>query len=303
MSGAESIIYRVSAGECLAPQSVRGWGEILVPATDPDVVARPWEGVRCALPSRLPADAWQAWLSLAWELCGDGSGERDEVGVIILRSAAEPHERWRVCVPRQAVGTGALTYDLDEMRDILTGELLRGVPDGWLHVGSAHSHHTMSAFFSAADDRDELGVPGAHIVIGDVDKSRNTYRYRASIVHARARHAVELEDVVVTGGGSVATHHPSVLGLVTRGQSVTYQLDVGRETSRVASPYRDIDWAALMSDDRESDDRESLRDWYLTELEDIVSELDSEGIRRAFDLLANREADLADADADAGVLE
>lgn len=189
----DTNVYRIKAGDCVKLSPVNGWGERYAPVADPDVKAAPFQGLRLTLPAerRMPAPLWQAWANLAWDLCRDGAGETREVGVILLRSADPPHDAWRILVPSQTVGAAALAYDLSSSVDIVTGEKCSGIPDGWAHVGTSHSHNEMDAFFSGTDDRDESGIPGAHIVIGGIDKKAGVYQTTARICAGRVFYPLE----------------------------------------------------------------------------------------------------------------
>ena len=141
------------------------------------------------------------------------SGEL-EVSMIFARKA--PHyDEWRIFVPKQKVSGGSVDADLSELCDIETGEIFDGIPAGWAHAGSSHSHNSMGAFFSPTDDRSELGVPGMHIVVGSIDKKKSTYAYKASIVLRQLRKKLDIEEVVDTTPDEESHFHPDVLKMVT----------------------------------------------------------------------------------------
>lgn len=151
--------------------------------------------------SRLPSEQWARVVQLYIELCDPNNrvvDARSEVSVVFARRAPDFRE-WRTFVPKQTVGAGSVDADLTKLCDIVTGEELDGFPEGWCHAGSSHSHHTMGAFFSGTDDRNELSVPGMHVVVGEITKSkRDRWRYmpKASIVLNHQRRIVDYHQVI-----------------------------------------------------------------------------------------------------------
>jgi hypothetical protein len=247
-------VYRVKGGECVSPVLVPGWGERLAAVKDPDVVSAPFEGVRPTMDPahRMPAQLFQDILALYWKLCREGAGEEMEVGVLLCRSETPPHAEWTVLVPRQVVGRGALTYDLEDVRDLRTGAKHVGIPAGLLHVGTSHSHNTMGAFFSGTDDRDERAIPGFHLVIGNIDKTKNTYSSKGRIVDNREFHACKVTDFVDTSTKDAhkGTFHQSVLDVIDASKPVVYQLKDDKPTSRTgeARPRFESGWSDFLSD-------------------------------------------------------
>lgn len=269
-----------------------GWGEILLPEKAPFDP----KTARISVPSRLPSRLWNSWLALAFALAKDGGGERREVGVLLLRSADPPHERWRIMVPAQTVGGASLTYDLSRLADIVTGEESEGIPDGWLHVGSSHSHNDMAAFFSGTDDRDELGVPGAHVVIGRIDHERMTYRNESSIVHLGRRYGADIDALVdTTPDGASFKFHPHVRTLIEERAPVRLALPAAKPRFECADSMSDaLDWFAdvwgrsVTEEDPDAPDPDA----YYT-LMDLIETLDAEGVDDARRLIEMRAQDLA----------
>jgi len=154
-----------------------------------------------------------------WSRSGGSSAQNSnskdlEVSILLCRKA-DDLTKWRILVPKQDVSGGSVHAQTAESCDIETGEMITVFPpEGWLHAGSSHSHNSMSAFFSSTDDKSELTVPGAHIVIGNVDKDKMKYEHKASIVLRQLRKKVELFDIV-DATPNKATFHLNVLKMVS----------------------------------------------------------------------------------------
>jgi len=164
----------------------------------------------------------------------------NEVSVVLLRDV-ETMSQWRVLVPTQEVGGASVEADYTkEIRDIVTGEVVEWVPDGWAHAGSSHSHNTMAAFFSATDDRSELPVPGIHFVLGSfVKNAEGAYNFTVatSIVYHGKRYEkvfdeetgkprdLHWKDLMEFGGREAA--HDDVFNLVTLAKSTVYSAPAG----------------------------------------------------------------------------
>lgn len=71
-------------------------------------------------------------------------------------------DEWETEVPKQSVGGGSVHYTRDED---WANEMNK---NGFLCVGTIHSHCEMSAFHSGTDDHDEYNFDGVHITIGKV---------------------------------------------------------------------------------------------------------------------------------------
>jgi len=71
-------------------------------------------------------------------------------------------DKWEVEVPKQTVTGATVNYKREEK---ITSKL---ETEGYLCVGTIHSHCEMSAFHSGTDDEDEYQFDGLHITIGRV---------------------------------------------------------------------------------------------------------------------------------------
>lgn len=181
---------------------------------------------------KIPKEIWSAWIDIVFHFCEEpkskhgphtyygGGTDDNEVSVVFLRHE-DDLTRWKAVIPKQVVSTGAVDANFKESCDILTGEKYNVFPPiGWLHVGSSHSHNTMSAFFSSTDDRSELGIPGIHIVVGKIDKAKMTYEYKSSIVLKGQRKIIdELADVVDCTPHH-SPFHPECLELVKEKETI-----------------------------------------------------------------------------------
>ena len=90
---------------------------------------------------RIPHTLWEAMLAI----CQEAASEQQEV---LCEVSWQPEQRYGLRRPRQLAGTSALAYERQD-RPLL----------------QLHSHHRMSAFFSATDDQDEQGL-GLYGVLG-----------------------------------------------------------------------------------------------------------------------------------------
>lgn len=191
-------------------------GTVYVPCDDPDATHDdPPSGFTLneSFP-RLDVPNWQRIISLFYAYLDKGR----EVSVILLRDEATS-KRWRVMVPKQETDTTTCKCDLTVLRDLETGEDSQGIPDGWYHAGSSHSHHTMGAYPSATDDSSELGVPGLHVIVGKMNSK--TYSPYTSVVQQKTRYKVECDSVIDSTARSGFKHHPSVMEMVTE-RTYTY---------------------------------------------------------------------------------
>ena len=72
----------------------------------------------------------------------------------------------------------------------------------------------MDSFFSGTDDKYELGDPGLHIVVGNIDFFTGTFTMEASVTSNFRRFYVEHSQVVDSRQAEV-TFHPAVLDVIT----------------------------------------------------------------------------------------
>ena len=164
--------------------------------------------------NRIPADLWERWMSLCMEMTRRNSANL-EVSCRLLRNIEDPSQ-YRIVVPEQRVtGVSVRVDSFDKAIDIATGEVIaQWPPEGWRPCGSSHSHNSMQAFFSGTDDKYELGDPGLHIVVGEVDPKLKNYTIKASITANRRRFDIDADRVVELECADEVTYHPSVLSII-----------------------------------------------------------------------------------------
>ena len=163
---------------------------------------------------RIPADLWAKWVKLCYHFV-DKVSSSVEVSIRILRNQDDPSQ-YRFLVPKQKVsGASVRVETFDTAVDIATGEeITQYPPDGWIPVGSSHSHNTMQAFFSGVDDKYELDDPGIHLVIGSIDTKTMKYAIAASVVGSHRRFIVEYDKLVDATAIDGAEFHKKVLDYV-----------------------------------------------------------------------------------------
>lgn len=177
------------------------WGKYLRPAFDPEANAvitdehlkhfELKENIH-----RIPAELWAKWIKLCFYYV-DKVQSSVEVSMRILRSEENPSV-YRFLIPKQKVSGASVRVDsFDEAIDIDTGEeITQYPPEGWVPVGSSHSHNTMQSFFSGVDDKYELGDPGIHIVVGSIDTKNMKYTIAASVVGNGRRFEVPFDKLI-----------------------------------------------------------------------------------------------------------
>lgn len=199
-----------------------------------------------------------------------------EVSCVFARKGPDFKE-WRILVPKQKVSGGSVDADFSELCDIETGEVFEGFPPDWHHAGSSHSHNTMSAFFSATDDRSELGVPGLHIVVGSIKKNEGTYTYKASVVLRQLRKNVDLDDVVATQSdddNENYTFHPKVLEMVT----TKNYYGGGSTTTAPAKPANKSVSSKSSKPTKEEKEEEDFKAYWAARNDHIIDEEDRDNI-------------------------
>lgn len=82
----------------------------------------------------------------------------------------DKNNEWVVRVPEQTVGSASARWRDGESAWYRKGVRLDKKPEDLTAAGSAHSHAAMGAFFSATDDKDDLGTSGLHLVFGNYGK-------------------------------------------------------------------------------------------------------------------------------------
>lgn len=170
---------------------------------------------------RIPAELWAKWVKLCFYYV-DKVQACVEVSMRILRSEEDPSV-YRFLVPRQKVSGASVRVDsFDEAIDLDTGEeITQYPPEGWIPVGSSHSHNTMQAFFSGTDDKYELGDPGIHIVVGSINTKDMKYTIAASVVGSGRRFSVDFDKLIDATPVSGLEFHPKVIDYVDYTTPVT----------------------------------------------------------------------------------
>ena len=211
-------VLRTAASGCYRLKT-NAWGTYLAPTIDPlaDTVItdEQIEGFEINPDvNKIPDKLWQRWISLCVEMT-----KRDarnlEVSCRLLRSETDPSV-YRIAVPEQSVTVASVRVDsFDKAIDIETGEvILQWPPEGWRPCGSSHSHNTMDSFFSGTDDAYELGDPGLHIVVGNINAQTGSHTLKASVTANKRRFLIEPDSVLGPEDPSVTTYHPSVIDVI-----------------------------------------------------------------------------------------
>ncbi len=163
---------------------------------------------------RIPSELWAKWVKLCFYFV-DKVPSSVEVSTRILRSTEDP-SKYRFLVPYQKVSAASVrAEDFDVSIDLETGEEIEQYPpDGWIPVGSSHSHGQIDSFFSGTDDKYELNDPGIHIVVGSIDAENMKYTIAASVVGSRRRFIVDYGKLIDATPVAGQEFHPKVLDYV-----------------------------------------------------------------------------------------
>jgi hypothetical protein len=195
------------------------WGSYIRPTDDPDanVVIDEENLKQFELKEdihRIPSELWAKWVRLCFHFV-DKVSSSVEVSIRILRNQDDPSQ-YRFLVPKQKVsGASVRVENFDTAVDIATGEeIIQYPPDGWIPVGSSHSHNTMQAFFSGIDDKYELDDPGIHLVVGSIDVKNMKYAIAASVVGSRRRFIVDFSKLIDATPVNGSEFHEKVLDYV-----------------------------------------------------------------------------------------
>ena len=220
-------VLRTSRDGCWEIQSNQ-WGRYLAPTVDPDadtvITKEQLEGFELHDNiTRIPSALWNSWLELCYDMVKRGTGDLEVSCRLLQNDAGE----YRIVVPVQKVtGVSVRVDSFDKAIDITTGEVVeQWPPEGWRPVGSSHSHNTMDSFFSGTDDKYELGDPGLHIVVGNLDVQTKQYTLKASVTANFRRFMIDEEKVVDMTPSLDPTYHPDVL----------YAIQLPQEFTRAAS--------------------------------------------------------------------
>jgi hypothetical protein len=170
---------------------------------------------------RIPSDLWAKWVKLCFYFVNKVP-DTVEVSTRILRSSEDP-SKYRFLVPYQKVSAASVkAEDFDISIDLETGEeITQYPPEGWIPVGSSHSHNTMDSFFSSIDDKYELNDPGIHIVVGSIDTEKMKYTIAASVVGSRRRFEVSYDKLIDATPSPGQEFHPKVIDYVDYSKPVT----------------------------------------------------------------------------------
>jgi len=234
------------------------WGSYLRPTDDPDAnVVIDDENLKTFNLNpgihKLPAELWTRWVKLCFYYV-DKVTSSVEVSIRILRSV-EDASKYRMLVPRQKVSGASVRVDsFDVAIDIETGEeITQYPPDGWIPVGSSHSHNTMPSFFSGIDDKYELGDPGIHLVVGGINVSGLKYTIAASVVGSGRRFEVPFTDLIDATPVSGVEFHPKVIDYVD------YTTPVHTSTYKSTHAGSIVPWKKKVSKD--DDVTNSYQEW------------------------------------------
>jgi hypothetical protein len=196
---------------------------------------------------KIPAALWSRWLLLCLDLAKSDTGTL-EVSCRLLRHQDDPN-RWRIIVPLQDVCAASVRVDtFDDSVDIETGERLASYPpEGWVPMGSSHSHNTMALDrFSSTDDGAELGDPGVHILISHCSSTAKklSWKQTDSIVAGRRRFYLPAGSLTEATSWLTALkpYHPDakeqVMHLRPRGFGAAAATGAARGTAKVGGSPR-----------------------------------------------------------------
>lgn len=185
---------------------------------------------------RIPSDLWAKWVKLCFYFV-DKVPDTVEVSTRILRSAEDP-SKYRFLVPYQKVSAASVkAEDFDVSIDLVTGEeITQYPPEGWIPVGSSHSHNTMNSFFSGTDDKYELNDPGIHIVVGSIDTENMKYTISASVVGSRRRFLVDYDKLIDATPIAGQEFHPKVIDYVDYSKPVVTPVKWTKKVSTYSNP-------------------------------------------------------------------
>lgn len=114
---------------------------------------------------------------------------------------------WVVRVPTQKVGPASAKWSEGESWWYVKGErIMPPNQDDLTLVGTAHSHGGMKAFASGTDDKDDIDVPGLHLVFGSYNKDIFSRVSGGGVLSQ-----VEVKDVIDLVGGRTLIEVPSVI--------------------------------------------------------------------------------------------
>lgn len=236
------------------------WGKYLRPTFDPEANVEITEDHLKNFElkediHRIPAELWAKWVKLCFYYV-DKVQSSVEVSMRILRSEADSSV-YRFLVPRQKVSGASVRVDsFDEAIDIDTGEEITSYPpEGWVPVGSSHSHNTMQAFFSGVDDKYELGDPGIHIVVGSINTKDLKYTIAASVVGSGRRFLVSYDQLIDATPIPGQEFHPKVIDYVD------YSTPVFSSSAKSGFTQYPSTWIKKETKEKIRSNYDDLRNW------------------------------------------
>jgi proteasome lid subunit RPN8/RPN11 len=117
---------------------------------------------------------------------------KSESVVLLYHSFSQ--KRWIWAVPEQEVASASVNYKMtDKARFVFGKGVMEALPEGYVMIGSVHSHASMSAFASGTDNHDECAFDGFHITVGNMDKD---FSYHARLIMSGMKRDVPLNQVV-----------------------------------------------------------------------------------------------------------
>jgi hypothetical protein len=196
-----------------------------------------------------------------------------EVGVLLLRDL-KTKQKYRVLVPKQVVTRASVITDNSNYIDLLTGK--EGTifpPTGWAVCGSAHSHNTMSAFYSSTDENDELGIPGLHFVVGKL--TENSHESLFSIVTSNCRRIILDKDLLV--GGYDSSIQPISMHLIEKAMSyVSHRVfsSIQSNQTQINQMVTQPQIPNLFSSERDKNEEKDIKDFekLMNKMQDLISD-------------------------------
>jgi hypothetical protein len=232
MEQQEQQIYRTEFDGAFSLRET-AWGSYLCKCRDPDANTilskedfKKFEVNENA--TRIPSDLWTAWVKLCFHYVEKVPSDM-EVGIRFLRSEEDPTQFIAV-VPRQSVTKSSVdSPNFDDCCNLLTGEKYTSYPpDGYIPVGSSHSHNTMNAFFSGVDDSSQLADPGIHLTVGKLNPKTFYYEIAASVVGDKRRFTMHYENLIDATYVKDVSFHENVLEYVDYSKPVWNKFNTGR---------------------------------------------------------------------------
>lgn len=116
------------------------------------------------------------------------SYKKNKAETVVLYYFNAEQQEYKAIVPDQVVSAASIKYEIP------ADEAMKLQEDGWMLVGTIHSHPGFSAFQSGVDKDDEFEIDGWHITLGNVENDPPNYHVRYCA--ANTNFAMELADIV-----------------------------------------------------------------------------------------------------------